>query len=100
MNNQEILNKLNHVLSMTVLMQKKADEALWEDMIQLEQQRERLLKAVFPLDVTDNAIRGTLEKIVAINQSLGQRCTKEKDKMQKLLQKMNSNKKAVSAYSS
>ncbi len=101
MNNQKVLNILQHALSITVQMQKKAEGALWNDIIQLERQREPLLDAVFPLEAEadDNKIREILEEIIDINQVLGRQCMKEKDTLQKQLKKINLNKKAVSAYS-
>ncbi|MDQ7072493.1 MAG: flagellar protein FliT [Gammaproteobacteria bacterium] len=80
-------------------MQKKANQSLWDDIIELEQQRAPLLNSAFPIATANNEIRTVLQKLIKINQVVGQQCMQEKEKVRQQLQDMNSNKKAVSAYS-
>jgi len=83
-------------------MQKKADTELWDEMIDLQQQRQPLFDAIFPLmdDESSDEIRTMLESIIEINNKLEQQCEQQKQVVKLQLQGMNKNKKAVNAYQS
>ena len=98
MDNSQKLALLKKALTMTHTMQEMANNALWDELTVIEQQRGPILDSVFPLEVADNEIRAALEQIVELNNSLEQQCAKAKAESQQQLKKMTSSKKAVSAY--
>lgn len=83
-------------------MQDKADAELWDEMIELQQQRQPLFDTTFPITEAENTeeIRVMLESIIELNNKLEQQCEKQKQAVQLQLQGMNKNKKAVNAYQS
>ena len=81
-------------------MQQKADAELWDEMSELQQQRQPLFAAIFPIADAEssNEIRTILETIIALNNKLEKQCEQQKQVVQLQLQGMNKNKKAVNAY--
>ena len=98
MTKAEKLAALNQILLITQGMQDRAQAALWEDIAPLEQQRKKLFDLVFPLDSSDVGLRGIIEQILALNNSVEAQCRQAKDKLQQELAGINQNKKAMSAY--
>ena len=98
MTKAEKLAALNQILLITQGMQDRAQAALWEDIAPLEQQRKKLFDLVFPLDSSDVGLRGIIEQILALNNSVEAQCRQAKVKLQQELAGINQNKKAMSAY--
>ncbi len=100
--NNEKLTLLAQVLELTQAMQQKADLELWDEMIELQQQRQPFFDKVFPItESTDiDKLRSTVEEILELNTKLEQQCDKQKQTIQLQLKGMNKNKKAVNAYQS
>ena len=98
MTRAEKLAALNQILLITQGMQDRAQAALWEDIAPLEQQRKKLFDLVFPLDSSDVGLRGIIEQILVLNNSVEAQCRQAKDKLQQELAGINQNKKAMSAY--
>lgn len=94
---------LKQAIEITDAMQQKADEALWEELVEMEQQREQLLQQALPLAPSDNAneqLRSLIVTLADKNSQLEQVCNQAKQEIQTHLQTLNKNKKAVSAYQS
>lgn len=89
---------LSQILELTQRMQKNADEELWEELIELEQQRQLMIDTTFPIDNPQQNDRLLLEQIIDLNQKLEQQCNKAKVEVQQQLSSLNSNKKAMAAY--
>lgn len=102
MNNNEKLQLLAQVLELTQAMQKKADLGLWDEMIELQQERQPFFDKVFPVTEPSDIdkIRSTVEAILELNTKLEQQCEHQKQTIQLQLKGMNTNKKAVNAYQS
>ena len=99
MNNKEKkFEALTKVLSISQSMQQKADTESWDELIDLEQQRQPLLDSIFPIEYSDNKFRIVLEKIIEINKQLEQQCLQAKGEVQQQLQNINGSKKALTAY--
>ena len=83
-------------------MQQKADTELWDEMIDLQLQRQPLFDAIFPIseDESIEEVRLILEALIELNNKLEQQCEQQKQAVQLQLQGMNTNKKAVNAYQS
>jgi len=97
-NNGENRLALKSVLLLTQTMGKKAEDNQWDDLVDLEQQRQQLIETIFPLEPTDEESRSILEQIVELNNRLESLCRNAKTEVQEQLQGFNSNKKAMNAY--
>ncbi|MDB2705678.1 flagellar protein FliT [Pseudomonadota bacterium] len=89
---------LSKVLALSESMLKKAEAKLWEELMELEQQRQLVIESTFPIDNTAQNERIILQKIVALNKQLEQQCIKAKSEVQQQLLASSSKKKAMSAY--
>ena len=85
---------------MTVQMKSKSEKELWDDVVEIEQQRRQLITVIFPLDDAGNTpeFRALLAKLIESNTQLEQYCKQQKQTLQLELQGMNKNKKALNAY--
>jgi CRISPR/Cas system CMR-associated protein Cmr1 (group 7 of RAMP superfamily) len=94
------LQLLEQVIQLTQAMQLKADDALWDEIADIQQQRQTLFDEIFPITSTENSdeIRQILTKVVEKNNHLEKQCQQQKQTVQLQLQGLTSNKKAVNAY--
>lgn len=98
MNKDDKLEILKQVLSMTLEMQDKVQSESWDELVGLEQHRQTLLDAVFPIDSFDGELRALIKQILDLNNVIEAQCTKVKGELQQQLTGMNKNKRAMTAY--
>ena len=89
---------LSEVLTLSESMLKKAEADLWEELIELEQQRQLLIESTFPIDNAAENERTILQKIVELNKQLERQCITAKKEVQQQLLASSGKKKAMSAY--
>jgi hypothetical protein len=88
------------VTQLTQFMLTKADAESWDDITKLEKHRATLLKDIFPLNETQQQPDFTkqLEKLIALNSQLTLQCKDKKQSLQREVQGVSKNKKAIRAY--
>ncbi len=96
-----VLNQqLQHIISLSEQMLESAQQAAWEKLAQLEQNRIQLLETIFPINplAADPETENLLSTLVEMNQQINLCCESEKKQLQDQLSGLNKNKKAVAAY--
>lgn len=102
MNKQETVSAVLQVLSYTQAMQQKSEHDLWNDFVEIEQQRQDVIATIFPIDdnnVTEQ-IKTSIQKIIDLNQIIETQCREAKQEAKIQMQGLNQNKKAITAYGS
>lgn len=89
---------LSKVLDLSESMLKKAQAELWEELIELEQQRKLLIESTFPIQNEAQNERTILQKIVELNKQLERQCIIAKNQVQQQMLASSGKKKAMSAY--
>ncbi|MFW5451311.1 MAG: flagellar protein FliT [Methylophagaceae bacterium] len=99
---QQILSDLSQVLMLTKSMQQKAQQQVWAELSNLEQQRQLIIEGVFPIadKLANDDVRNMVQQIIDLNQQLEIVCQQEKQDLQVQLQSFNHNKKVTAAYTS
>lgn len=94
--------QLNLVIELTKRMQQKAELGEWDELNQLEQKRQQLLKHIFSEnDAQMNSdLQADLEKLISLNSELEKFCQSKKQALQLEMQGFNKNKQAINAYKS
>jgi len=98
----EKLSGLIQILALTKSMREKADNALWEELVELEQQREQLIMPIFPISNTDfnPELRRLTEEVIKENTMLEEVCQQAKKELKTQVLVLNKNKTAIAAYGS
>lgn len=83
-------------------MQQKAQQQVWAELSNLEQQRQLIIEGVFPIadKLANDDVRNMVQQIIDLNQQLEIVCQQEKQDLQVQLQSFNHNKKVTAAYTS
>lgn len=89
---------LSKILALSESMLKKAQAELWEELIELEQQRQLLIESTFPIENEAQNERIILQKIVELNKQLERQCIIAKNQVQQQMLASSGKKKAMSAY--
>lgn len=89
---------LSKILALSESMLKKAQAELWEELIELEQQRQLLIESTFPIENEAQNERTILQKIVELNKQLERQCIIAKNQVQQQMLASSGKKKAMSAY--
>jgi hypothetical protein len=96
------LQQLSDAMDLTNQMQALAEKAQWEQIIQLDKQRQDLFSQIFPLNNVDvsSGFQEKLHDLVELNNQLETFCASQKQDLQLQMQGLNKNKKAINAYQS
>ena len=96
------LSSLQQALQLTQRMLSLAKQQSWDDLSPLEQQREALLQAVFPVDKASqtDSIAEAIRELIEANHQLVAQCQSGKHSLQMQMRDAKFTQKAVSAYQS
>jgi len=96
------LQQLSQAMDLTNQMQKLAEQEEWDQIMELDKQRQGLFSQIFPLSRVDVSIdfQQKLQHLLQLNNQLEQFCKSKKQDLQLQMQGLNKNKKAINAYQS
>lgn len=89
---------LEQIMALTKMMEDKALDQAWDDLIVLEQQRLVLIEANFPINHPSSSQAEMLQSIINLNSNIEMLCRSAKNDIQSELAKLTSNKTAIKAY--
>jgi protein subunit release factor B len=93
---------LEQAIVLTQQMLDQAEKKDYESLPEVEKKRQLVLDKTFPVSPQESSVqlKAKLEMLISLNAKLEQQCQQAKQELQKELQGMNRNKKAMSAYAS
>jgi len=96
------LQQLNQAMDLTKQMQALAEKAEWDQIIELDKQRQGLFSQIFPLNNANVSadFQQKLQYLIELNKQLEKFCASQKRDLQLQMQGLNKNKKAINAYQS